>query len=222
MIKIQAGFANTRKESVVIFDDDTVELVFFESLLCLDFSSLPEEAYDCFEEYFVYINVQFGQLIRGSYSGSYEVFETKLIGIQALWEIVLQAKDAKVHQKASKFLLTLYKKLSPDLQGNLDSIKKDFLKTCMSHIKEGVKALNDGASSDDKENGKNRVARSLDQICKFIDEFEGLKQRSAARDSSVPKVTVLFRNQMGAAYQPRKGELLLSKLTTIKELKQRL
>lgn len=223
IIKIQAGYANTRKESVTIFDDDTIELIFFESLLCLDFSTLPEEAYDCFEEYFVYINAQFGQLIRGSFSGSYEVFETKLIGIQALWEIVLQAKDQKVHQKASKFLMTLYKKLSPDLINNLNTIKEEFLKTCMSHIKDGVKALKEGVSTEDKENGKNRVARSLDQICKFIDEFEGLKDRSkkTAADSA-PKITVKFNNQMGLDYQPKKGELQVSKMTTIKDLKTKL
>ena len=200
IIKIQAGYSNTRKESLVIFDDDTIEFVFFESLLCLDFSTIPEEAYDWFEEYFVYINVQFGQLIKGSF-GSYEVFETKLIGIQALWEIVLQAKDSKVHQKASKFLLTLYKKLSPDLFNSLNFIKEEFLKTWMSHIKEGVKALNEGMTSDEKENGKNRVARSLDQICKFIDEFEGLKNQSRkTRENNEPKLTVMFHNQMGHDY----------------------
>jgi len=139
IIKIQAGYVNTRREGLTIFDDDTVELIFFESLLCLDFPSISQHAYDCFEEYFTYINVQFGQLIKNNYGGSYEVFETKLIGIQALWEIVLQAKVESVHVKASKFLLTLYKKLSPDLIENLNQIKEEFLKICMSHIKDGVK-----------------------------------------------------------------------------------
>jgi len=73
--------------------------------------------------------VQFGQLIKGNNEGSYEVFDTKLIGIQALWEIVLISKDPKVHKKASKFLLTLYRKLSPQLLENLNSIKEEFLKT---------------------------------------------------------------------------------------------
>jgi hypothetical protein len=46
IIKIQAGYANTRKEATTIFDDDTIEFIFFESLLCLDFTSISEEAYD--------------------------------------------------------------------------------------------------------------------------------------------------------------------------------
>jgi hypothetical protein len=164
--------------------------------------------------------VQFGQLIKGNYGGSYEVFETKLIGIQALWEIVLQAKDQKVHQNASKFLLTLYRKLSPDLLDNLNSIKEEFLKTCMAHIREGVKSLTHGLTTDEKENAKNRVARSLDQICKFIDEFEGLRDRSRKYGSSVPKLRLQFTNQMGANYNPRKGEVEVTKMTTIQQLKK--
>jgi len=77
---------------------------------------------------------------------------------------VLQAKDQNVYQKASKFLMTLYRKLSPDLFGNLNAIKEEFLKICMSNIKDGVKGLKEGITSEEKENGKNRVARSLDAI----------------------------------------------------------
>jgi len=93
----------------------------------------------------------------------------------------------------------------------------------MAHIKEGVKALNEGMTSEEKENGKNRVARSLDQICKFIDEFEGLKNQSRKiREANEPKVTVMFQNQMGMDYNPKKGEFSLSKFTKIKEIKEKL
>jgi hypothetical protein len=114
--------------------------------------------------------------------------------------------------------MTLYRKLSPDLFGNLNSIKEEFLKICMSNIKDGVKALKQGMTNEEKDNGKNRVARSIDAICKFIDEFEGLRNRSKKANDSAPKMAVHFKNQMGAAYMPKKGELYLSKLTTIKEL----
>lgn len=46
IIKIQAGYVNTRKEAMTIFDDDTIEFIFFESLLCLDFTTISEEAYE--------------------------------------------------------------------------------------------------------------------------------------------------------------------------------
>jgi hypothetical protein len=38
-----------------------------------------------------------------------------------------------------------------------------------------VKTLNQRINHEERDNAQNRVARSLDRICKFIDEFEGLK-----------------------------------------------
>jgi hypothetical protein len=46
IIKIQSSYANTRKEGLVVIDDDTIEVIFFECLLCLDFSTIPMEAYN--------------------------------------------------------------------------------------------------------------------------------------------------------------------------------
>ena len=222
IIKIQSGYTNTKKEGIIILDDDTIDVIFFEWLLYLDFTSIPMEAYSWFQEYFVYINVQFGQLIRSTYSRSYEIYETKLIGIQALWEIVLQVKDQEIYEKSSNFLMTLYRKLSPELFENLNSIKEEFLKICMSNIKDGVSGLKGDISYEEKENCKNRVARSLDAICKFIDEFEGLKSKQKKSASSEPKIIVAFKNEMGTSYTPKTGEILVTKLITIKELTKEL
>lgn len=73
-------------------------------------------------------------------------------------------------------------------------------------------------TSEEKENSKNRVARSLDAICKFIDEFEGLKSKSKKASDNEPKITVVLANQMGMSYKLQKKELIVSKLITIKEL----
>ena len=77
-------------------------------------------------------------MINGSYSGTYEVFDTRLIGIEAIWEIVLQARNDDVFKKASKFLLQLFKSLSKELKENLPKIKENFLQICMSNIDIGV------------------------------------------------------------------------------------
>jgi hypothetical protein len=90
----------------------------------------------------------------------------------------------------------------------------------MAHIREGVKSLSYGLTTDEKENAKSRVARSLDQICKFIDEFEGLRDRSRKSGPSAPKLTLKFTNQMGNNYNPKKGEIEVTKLTTIQQLKK--
>ena len=127
-----------------------------------------------------------------------------------------------MHQKSSKFLLTLYRKLSPELLENLNTIKEEFLKTCMTHIREGVKYLTHGNSSEEKDNAKNRVARSLDQICKFIHEFEGLRDRSKKAGTVAPDISVLFTNQMGQGYSPTKGEIMVPKTIKIEDLKKKL
>jgi hypothetical protein len=55
------------------------------------------------------------------------VFETKLIGIEALWEITLCARNNGVYKKAAEFLHKLYKKMSPTLVEKLNEIKEDLL-----------------------------------------------------------------------------------------------
>ena len=46
------------------------------------------------------------------------------------------------------------------------------------------------------EDPKNRVARSLSQLCKFIDEFEGLREKSAKSQlgSSDREINVIGNN----------------------------
>lgn len=115
-----------------IFNDDCMELLFFETLLKLDFRHITEVMYECFERYFMYINELYGQIVTNSaFESAFEVHETKLIGVEALWEILLCARNAKVYKSATEFLHKLYKKMSPSLVEKLNEIKEDLLMTCM-------------------------------------------------------------------------------------------
>jgi len=81
-----------------IFNDDCMEMLFFDLLLKLDFRYISEAIYDCFEKFFIYINAQYGQISCASaFDFGFEVFETKLIGVEALWEIVLTVRSQKVY-----------------------------------------------------------------------------------------------------------------------------
>lgn len=121
-----------------IFNDDCMELLFFETLLKLDFRHITEVMYECFERYFMYINELYGQIVTNSaFESAFEVHETKLIGIEALWEILLCARNSKVYKSATEFLHRLYKKMSPSLIDKLNEIKEDLLVTCMDQIKTG-------------------------------------------------------------------------------------
>ena len=61
------------------------------------------------------------------FESNFEVFETKLIGVEGLWEIALCVRNDKVYRKAADFLHKLYKKMSPTLASKLKEIKEDLL-----------------------------------------------------------------------------------------------
>ena len=115
-----------------IFKDDCLEMLFFDTLLKLDFRYITDVMYECFEKFLIYINEQYGQIVtNSSFDSAFEVFETKLIGIEGLWEITLCVRNDKVYKKAADFLHKLYKKMSPSLVEKLNEIKEDLLQTCM-------------------------------------------------------------------------------------------
>jgi hypothetical protein len=109
-----------------------MEILFFDTLMKLDFRHITETMYECFEKFMIYINEIYGQIVTNSaFDSAFEVFETKLIGGEALWEIVLSARNEKVYQKAADFLHRLYKKMSPTIVDRLNEIKEDLLHSCM-------------------------------------------------------------------------------------------
>lgn len=77
------------------FSDDCLELLFFDTLLKLDFRFFTEAIYGCFESFFIHVNEQYGQIVT-TFGTQLEIFDVKLIGIEALIEIVLQVRDTKV------------------------------------------------------------------------------------------------------------------------------
>jgi hypothetical protein len=108
-------------------------MLFFDTLLKLDFRYITETMYECFERFMIYINEMYGQIVSSnSFDSTFTVYETKLIGVEALWEIVLCVRSDKVYKKAAEFLHKLYKKMSPSLVEKLNEIKEDLLHTCMS------------------------------------------------------------------------------------------
>jgi hypothetical protein len=107
-------------ELFAFFSEDCLELIFFETMLKLDFSHFTPAIYECFETFFLHINEEYGYIVTGnSYFGSstksYTAHEFSLIGMEALWEIVVQARNPAVHKSASTFLNTLYTRLDKEI-----------------------------------------------------------------------------------------------------------
>lgn len=82
--------------------------------------------------------------------------------------------------------------MSPTLVERLNEIKEELLQTCMEQIKTGYNEIRAEIGGQENlyevpiyqfshsvEDPKNRIARSISQLCKFIDEFEGLRDKSA-------------------------------------------
>ena len=72
------------------------------------------------------------------------------------------------------------------------------------------------------EDPKNRIARSISQLCKFIDEFEGLRDKSAKSQlgGQEKEIMVLGNNQIGSASNPKKIQLTRSTNTKIGQIRE--
>ena len=158
----QAPFGDHLAEEL-LFDEDCLEMIFFEILLRLDYKSgeggsgFTPKMYQCFERYFIYINEQYGQIVTSSHALSnllntqtcditspalqFEVFDHQLIGIEALWEIILGAQDERIYKRASEFLMRLHKKLAKEQSDDMPGIKELFFQNCMTQIRLGLQDI---------------------------------------------------------------------------------
>jgi len=67
--------------------------------------------------------------------------------------------------------------MNSELLERIVEIKVDLLSICMGHIRNGQQEIKNEAG--EGEDSKNRVARAIKQLCRFIDEFEGVRDRAA-------------------------------------------
>ncbi|CAG9332998.1 unnamed protein product [Blepharisma stoltei] len=175
------------------FDDDIIHLIFTDMLLKLDPRFYSSGAYKCFETVFININKQHGLLYKYDFDEEIDVKDITLLGIQALWELILQARIESVFKDASKLLNHLYKglrKCTPDIQ-------EDFLRNCMQHIKMGAEAIHELQDVD----SLNRVSRALSLLVDFIEDFEGRNFNKAA-DNGFP-IEIVVDNKIDGAMPPK-------------------
>ena len=100
--------------------------------------------YSCFERFFLYVNERYGQIetksrSRGILNEIYSpqvyivVYDHQLIGIEALWEIILGAQDERINKKASALLMKLFKNLATDNENEAaPNIKELFYQNCLN------------------------------------------------------------------------------------------
>ena len=137
------------------------------------------------------MNEQYGQIVT-TFGTQLEVFDVKLIGIEALMEIVLQVRDSKVQEKAAAFLLKIYKSCNKELmEEKIVEIKMDLLSVSMGNIRKGKDELQESSGllrspeidpynlqAVTEADHQSRVARSIQLLSKFIELFEGYRDHT--------------------------------------------
>lgn len=182
-----------------VFDQSVMEeatKLIFESKLCtaLDHASLSLAGLTCFMEYFRYHNCAQGKLHkiipswpRGQ-SPTYIVRNVDLIGLKALWALVLRVADEEVAVDAIAELNALYdrEKLSPELQRRIGAIRDDYISTIMSHLETA------NAAQSEASNNTAVVRRCLTLLTTFLEELDLQQAGEALAEPEDELITLYF------------------------------
>jgi len=180
-------------------DDDVIHLIFTDMILKLDPRYLTFPAFQCFDKFFININKQHGLLYKYEFDDEIDVKDIDLLGMKALWEVVLQARDEVVFKEA----LSLLERLYIGLRKCSEEDQECFLRQCMEQLKEGSDQLRQAETQD----AVNRVSRAVLLLNDFIQEFEG-KGQPKLKDKGTP-VEVVINNMTANAQAPKSFKVTL-------------
>jgi hypothetical protein len=72
-------------------------------------------------------------------SAQFTAYEFNLIGMEALWEIVMQVRSEQVHEQAEALLARVYRRLDKEtLENRLSQLKSHVLHCSMDMVKKGL------------------------------------------------------------------------------------
>lgn len=192
---------NTWFSERVIINEELTHLIFTDMFLKLDPRSLSLEGYLCFEKFFINLNKQHG-IISNEYDSDMEIRESSLLGIQYLWEIILQARNKKVFKSATKFLKKIYK----GLKQPQDEAIQEMIRNCMEFISEGSERYRSHTDFD----AINQISRSLSLLIDFLRDYE-IKNSKQTLDLTI-------ENQISNTF-PKTFLLTISPNVALKNLK---
>lgn len=120
------------QEADCVFSDDCLELLFFETLLKLEFKTFTSAMLNCFWEFLIHVNSSYGQIETLALQ-DFKVHTHRLIGIETLWQIVFTATDEQVHKTASLLLTKILQRIEMTTE-----IKLYVLHICVSNIRQAL------------------------------------------------------------------------------------
>ena len=148
------------------FDTAIVEYIFVEYLLKANPASFTVDSFNCFQSYFVAVNLNSHKLISNRFE-DFLVTNQKLTGLDELWNIILTVEDSKVALPGITYLGSLYhSRLSPQLLNQVDTYHELFIKTAMEKLaKASALDLSIGV-----EKAEFRIERCITLLEQFIAE----------------------------------------------------
>ena len=105
--------------------EEVVWFVFFELLMRVEVGEWGNEGFECFEEYFLFVNKQ-AKLLHHSSDGSIQASKD-LIAFEFLWEIFRKARDSDVIRKAEGLLVRLMREGEEGGEGYVKMIQENLV-----------------------------------------------------------------------------------------------
>lgn len=165
-----ASSLNTWYNEGVIVNEELTHYIFTDFILKLDPRFYSLGGYHCFEKYFISLNKQHG-IITSDFDGDFEVKETPILGLQYLWEILLQARNKKVFKNSKYFM----KKIYQGLRQPHEEVMQELIRNCMGFISEGSERQKNTMDID----ALNQIYRSLCVLIDFLQDFESMAQHES-------------------------------------------
>ena len=140
---------------------------YYDILLRLDPKQYTLSAFFCLKNILILLNSHFKRLSNDN--NCLVIYDIKLIGTQAVWQIYLKAPDKTVSENARCLILNIYENLSTDLlerEGN--TIRKQFIGECMKFIKENFENIQKGNNISQ---AKDAILNAVKILAEYINDF---------------------------------------------------
>ncbi|CAH3106557.1 unnamed protein product [Porites lobata] len=126
--------------------DPEISRSFFEgNVLKLDPSLLTENGIRCFERFFRGVNVKEGKLVAKR--RAYLMEDLNLIGVDYLWQVVLQGSD-DIASRAIELLKETFTSLGPKLRASQVEIHDKFIMNCTNQIRQSADLISVNKSTE--------------------------------------------------------------------------
>ncbi|KNC51052.1 uncharacterized protein AMSG_12028 [Thecamonas trahens ATCC 50062] len=161
------------------FSYELVRYIFDVKARDLSFVSITLQGYRFYEYFFRYINWK-EKRFEQSGTTHFSVLSLQLIGIDGLWRLAWEARDAEVGDAAYNILIRLYQGLVPSLRTHTQAKREELIERCIAALSAGAAVLLDGdrdadADADATLAAQLRISRALGLLKLYLDEFASIK-----------------------------------------------